>query len=272
MLIFPTYQTILTKPADSGGHVTTDLDTYYDFGNSSCYQSSSSDVTDLSGNGNGATVMNHSYASYSSNQGGHIILTYQSEANKDNNQKIQFDTFNPLRTVGSGPFTLEFWFNPLYTTANNGHLFAHYPGSENTRFLIRKDLSSDCRRLKVSSQFLTAWTEIDTDCYISGTGLSVGDPYGWEHLVVSRESQNTDGVKFYRNNSLIGEETSTLTYSDSDYTGSLPACIGEKPQTTYSFNSGCPLKLGIFRLYIGTALTSTDVATHWNLDKSRFGL
>jgi len=276
MLIFPTYQTMLAKAATSSGssHVTTDLNTYYDFGNSSCYQSSSNDITDLSGNGNGATVVNHSYSSYSSDQGGHIILTYQSTL--ANNQKINFDVKNPLRTVGSGPFTLEFWFNPIYTTAYNSHIWAHFIGganSENTRIIIRRQSTNPpCRKLRVSSKFLSSWTYIDSSCVYDSTDLTQGvDSYGWEHLVISRESQSTNGVKFYRDNSLIGQATSTLTYNDFNYTGTETGCMGNYTGTINS-NALCPMKIGIYRLYIGTALTSTDVATNWNADKSRFGL
>tara|TARA_Y100001963_G_C6682836_1_gene400702 strand:- start:133 stop:948 length:816 start_codon:yes stop_codon:yes gene_type:complete len=271
MLIFPTYQTILAKAAAASGgssHVTTDLDTYYDFGDSDCYTSSSSDVTDLSGNGNGATVYNHSYASYSSDQGGHIILTWQTTVSQS--QKIEFDVPNPLRTVGSGAFTIEFWFNPARSSNNNGTLWGHYPGAENTRMILRG--AGNCKKLRISNHFFPNWTYIDSTCTYDGTGIVDGEYYGWEHLVLSRESQNTDGVKFYRNNSLIGEETSTLTYSDTDYNGNNIACIGNYPSGTLYAAGRCPIKLGIYRLYIGTALSSTDVTTNWNADKSRFGL
>ena len=279
MLIFPTYQTMLAKAAatSSGGSsiVTTDLISHWDFGNSSSYSSGGTSITDLSGNSNGGTIVagaNNSYSniSYSSDNGGHIILT------NDGADSATFTRTDLFKDIGTDDFTLEFWWNPYWESSrsNEGYmsLLANTPMSngynENVRIQIRAG------KIRVSNWFTAVGTQTSGSwTYIDSSAVYTNNDYhGWEHLVFSRIGTGNNNTKMYRNNSLIETWTNKADYddayntSDSNAKKSLLSSL-VPAGANYAYRG----KFAIFRFYIGTGLTSSEVTTNWNAQKSRFG-
>lgn len=243
--------------------VTTGLDTHYDFGNSNCYTTSSNVISDLTSNNHDATILNQSYASYSTDQGGHLIITNQVIAN---HQRIVFDEETPLSSVGTGQFTLEFWFNYYSGPGTNSHLWGYTAvGSENVRVVIRD--SGSVGLLRFAPQLAGGgWTYIDSSSTSPYTNGDTQQYSGWEHLVISRESTNSNGLKVYRNNTLLEELTNTTNFDGTTPDADDVATMADYPGGSTG-DGRFPMKLGIYRLYVGNALTSTDVATNYNNQK-----
>ena len=272
MLIFPTYQTLLAKTAatSSGGGgssfsgVTTDLTTHWDFGNSSSYSGSGSTVTDLSGNGNHGTLQNTSNISYSSNDGGHIILDPSASSNYP--YITRADT---IKDIGTGDFTFEFWWNLSYDSsrANEGNtvLFRNVPlfsspYTENVGVFVRNGKIRVSNWLTASAATIGgSWTYID-----SSTVYVDGYQSDYEHLVFTRIGTGNNNMKMYRNNSLVETWTNKAEYDDATETADHRVLSGN---VSYFFGG----KFAIYRLYVGTGLTSSEVTTNWNAQKSRFG-
>jgi hypothetical protein len=83
----------------------------------------------------------------------------------------------------------------------------------------------------------------------------------WEHIVVTRENTGTNGMKFYRNGSLLGQKTNSI-----DYSFNPSGLSGGWSRQMYKLQAD----IGLHRVYNGTALTASDVATHYAIAKTRF--
>jgi hypothetical protein len=259
---------VANLPSDSGGGggsiVTTDLTTHWDFGNSSSYSGSGSTVTDLSGNGNHGTLQNTSNISYSSNDGGHIILDPSASSNYP--YITRADT---IKDIGTGDFTFEFWWNVSYDSsrANDGNtaLIRNTPNwgnpwNENLAIFIRDGKLRVSNWLAASATTTAgSWTYID-----SSTFYVDGYQSDYEHLVVTRIGTGNNNMKCYRNNSLVETWTNKAEYDDAT-TNADHRTFGS--DASYFFGG----KFAIYRLYVGTGLTSSEVTTNWNAQKSRFG-
>ncbi len=251
--------------------ITTNLTTHWDFGNSSSYSSGGTSITDLSGNNNGGTINDpNSNISYSSDNGGHIILTNDST----NSATISRDS-DLFHNIGTGDFTLEFWWNPYYenSRASSGlmNLFINMPmTSQNYKQNVRIQIRS--RKIKISGWFIAPTTTASgsfTDLDSSNVYLQDGAYHGWEHLVFSRIGNSSNNMKFYRNNSLASTWTNKADYDQAmTNTGIKVVVTSDVPAgSNYNYRG----KFAIFRFYIGTGLTSSQVTTNWNIDKTRFG-
>lgn len=145
--------------------VTTNLIMYYDFGNTSSYAGSGTTVTDLSGNGLNATLLNT--PTYSSASGGYMNFSGTSHA------KIINST---IGTIGTGDFSIDLWIY-FPNAAGYGHIysidsqyaytFKHYNGG-----------------------LYDAWSNAN-----GGGGGAVGSG-AWKHVVLSRTSGT---AKYYVN-------------------------------------------------------------------------
>ena len=92
-----------------GAIVTTGLHTYYDFGNTSCYNPSSSPtaVTDLTGNGNNSTYQNtasYGNPTFNSNNGGFVEISNEQIFLKKNSGSTGL-------SLGTSQFTIEYFMN-----------------------------------------------------------------------------------------------------------------------------------------------------------------
>ena len=68
-------------------------------------------------------------------------------------------------------------------------------------------------------------------------------------------------MKFYRNGSLLGQKTNSI-----DYSFNPSGLSGGWSRGMYKLVAN----IGLHRIYNGTALTASDVATHYAIAKTRF--
>lgn len=256
----------------SGNHVTTNLIQHWDFGNSSSYSGSGTTVSDLSGNSNTGTLQNASNISYSSDNGGHILLDPSASSNYP---WIYRDT-DFWKDIGTNDFTWEIWANFYFHDSNNTFIIyinnptPASPYTENSLIGIRSP-SSGGKGSLITSNWLNAsstntagsWTYHD-----SSAVYSRGASSGWEHIVYTRTGGNTvnNTAKVYRNNSLLDTTTNKADYDLANTETDYRRGLGTDSST------GLRGRLAILRFYIGTGLTASQVTQNYNEDKTRFGL
>ena len=308
MLIFPTYQTILTKTSTAASSIITDgLRLSYDFSNTDCWNGNTSSnvadytVNNLAGNHNDAFIRdyvgsgytntsNSSYIELSSAGGGSLYTkgdnssapssrgpiavlagaysgTTSTVANYNLTTVAGNNTDNLFNGVGNDDWTWEMWVrsasiasstnslsDPLFflleTTAGANRLF---------RARIRPTTSSHSAagKWKVSYYDYSSWDNVLVDI---ATGQQANWT-NWTHFVISRQGTGSDDVKVYINNTLEKTFTGADNISHLEY-----AWIGGKGGT-YNLDT----QLGIVRMYKGKALSASEVTTHWNAEKARFG-
>lgn len=265
----------------AGGLVTTNLYRHYDFGDTNCYfPAAGTAVNDLSGTsanqypGNMHASLN-SAAAVDSSTGS---VTLQS-GGAGNNLTANWARESLVITAGTGPFTLEYWINPYlpqtygwstvmdcspYNIVFSPEFIVYYATMgvffDNAGW---SGLGLTGSNNQWSSNFTTGVygssppsTSFETNIYSGQSGY-----LGWTHLVVSRTSTGTGGLKFYRNNSLKYTGTNSINYNLT-------------PQASYGslfWGNIEECKWAIIREY-KYGFTAADVAANYNADKARFGL
>ena len=249
--------------------VTDNLHQHWDFGNGSSYSGSGNTVTDLTGNAHNGVLEGSSNISFSSDNGGHITL---STTESSNNFPFLRRTTETFSDVGTGDFTLEFWVNIYHkatpSTGNNALLWRNTP-NDSSPYLENTGLYIKDGKIRGSNWFFAtgattagSWTDID-----QSTNYTLNAYEGWEHLVFSRIGTGNNNMKFYNNNSLVHTWTNKASYDDNNSSSATSA------MTTFGHNEapGVRGKIAIYRFYLGKGLTSTEVTTNYNDQKSRFG-
>ena len=186
------------------------------------------------------------------------------------------DSNNLWNGVGTGAFTIEFW--ERYHCKNNNDSFyskaniAPYAVVTETtawRFPLRWNVFGDApseyasdykHKMWNSNPSASGWEKEALD--IPGAPSSGSGWSDWCHVVFSRASNATDDSKLYLNNSLVETDTYPQTLEYSVYTSIVDPIFT---------NVGMRFRMGVFRIYRGKALTSSEVTTNWNAQKSRFG-
>ena len=178
------------------------------------------------------------------------------------------DSNNLFNGIGTGAFTVEIWVKiylndsgNTYGTGQPVYLQGKTTGNSTfTKAVTSYEANySTSDKQKKFDLFSTAGAEGYVP--IAGAPSSGSGWSDWNHLVWSRNSTSTDDSKIYLNNSLQHTVTSGL---DIDY----------MRYGYFSFvatNTRMPIRYGAFRFYRGKALTSSEVTTNWNAQKSRFG-
>lgn len=264
----------------AGGLVTTNLYRHYDFGDSNCYYPSfGTAVNDLSGTGANQYPGNK-HASFNSapavdSSTGSVTLQ---SGGANNSLTANWSRESLVVTAGTGQFTLEYWINPylpqtygsstvmdcspshivfspqfIFYYATMGVFFDNTGWSSTGLTGSSNQWSSNYTTGNYGSS--PPRINFETNIYSGQSGY-----LGWTHLVVSRTSTGTGGLKFYRNNSLKYTGTNSINYnftqasSGSLYWGNIEEC-----------------KWAIIREYT-YGFTAADVAANYNADKARFGL
>ena len=169
------------------------------------------------------------------------------------------DTNNLYNGIGTGAYTIEFWYKAYLTNSGDGQgsVWSDNPQTSTssvwTSFRAYSGgYSTAPKKLRVDFSF-----NVDIAGAPSGTGWT-----DWNHVVYSRNSSSSNDLKIYVNNSL--EHTGTNA-NDYDYlrSGALVSAVGN--------SSTNPIRQGLIRFYRGKALTASEVTTNWNAQKSRFG-
>ena len=223
-----------------------------DAGNLSSYPGTGTKWTDLSGKGNHGTLYN-SVTYNSSNQGSLVFNGYE------NGQRPNPYVLLPTNTdfdFGSGDFAVEMW---IYMRSTNDH----------PNFLsINVDAATNYAAIRLSYYLgnLGVAHSNNNSTWLSGPGSGTSFTLNaWKHIVLSRISGQA---------TLYLDGISKLTYS-------LPASLMSNKLNvigTITPNFGDPGyfnlsgNIAITRIYNGRGLTSTEVSTHFDLLKTRFGL
>ena len=269
----------------SGGIVTTNM-YYYDFGNGNSYTPGNNylyalkpDGTNWDNLGSSSplsfSINGSNSSTWSSTKGGILNLDYYpvgSSYYAAHLYQVGPNTSFP-QSFGAGPFTLEFY---------HGNIYAPNPSyASHTLQILKHDLFQIVWN---PLTFLQQYAELEIDqtyynitsrnftgssntssTYVpleSSYAYSGGFPTAWEQLVFVREHTGTNGMKFYRNGTLVGTHTNSVDYD------TWGAQATQYQTTLYRMKAS----LGLFRVYTGTALTQSEILTHYNIEKPRFGL
>ncbi len=257
-------------PESIGPAVTDDLHSHWDFGNYASYPESGSTVTDLTDNGHNGALENTSNISYSGDNGGHIVLTTSTISS---NYPYVRRTTDYVSSVDTGDFTIEYWVNLYHKSnegnGNNGLIWRNMPNTsspyaENVGIFINDE------NLRGSDWFNANSTTTAVDWFnLNSAGVYDTDQYaGWEHLVFSRIGTGYLNMKFYRNSTQTYNWTNKGQFNDTQ----TPAANDNMSSFGRGEDQGIRGKLAIYRFYLGKGLTSTEVSSNYNLEKSRFGL
>lgn len=221
-----------------------------DFSKFACYPRSGTTTTDLNGSLAG-TVQNG--ASFSTNDLGIFDFDGVDDEIDMGNPSI-FNTF---------PLTYEVWFKNEDTTnkRNNGILNKGNNGgnaSQNGALMLNLQMDGFDRfifRVSSGSSFIVSLIQ---------SGIpAVGD---WAHVVAQWDgTTNTNGVKLYLDNSLLGQTTATGTTP----TSARNFYIGGH----HDSNTGRNLdgKIAVVRAY-NRVLSAEEISINYNALKERFGL
>ena len=249
--------------------VTDNLHQHWDFGNSSSYSGSGTAVTDLTGNAHNGVLEGSSNISFSSDNGGHIILSTTESSSNFPYVRRTTETFSD---VGTGDFTLEFWVNIYYRdqgiTGNNTLMWRNTPNGDSPYhenaaiYVYDSKMRVSNWMAGTNSANAGSWTYLD-----QSSNYTVDAYEGWEHLVYSRIGTGGNNMKFYNNNSLVHTWTNRASYDDNNSSSSADAL------TTFGASTAAGIrgKIAIYRFYLGKGLTSSEVTTNYNDQKSRFG-
>lgn len=308
MLIFPTYQTILTKTS-AAGIITQDLRLSYDFSTTDCWNGNTSSnvadytVNNLAGDHNDAFIRDYVGSGYTntsnssyielSNAGGGSLYTKGDNSGAPSSRgpvavlagaysntttaTIAYynlttvaadNTDNLFNGVGNDNWTWEMWIRAASVHSSNSNsvsdplflLLGTTAGADRLfRARIRPTTSSHggAGKWKLSYYDYSSWDNFNVNI---ATGHQANWT-NWTHFVISRQGTGSDDVKVYMNNTLEGTFTGADNISHLEY-----AWIGGK-----GGSANLDTQLGIVRMYKGKALSASEVTTHWNAEKARFG-
>jgi len=179
------------------------------------------------------------------------------------------DTNNLMNGVGTGAYTLESWVKVYLDHSQDASASVFTctsrpsSGSNNIYNWIlayAPGYDFDTNRANKFNVLFGGFSPTEV-VSISGAPSSGAAWSDWNHIVYSRNSTSTNDTKVYVNNSLVATNTDN---NDVDY-------MFEFNLVYLTVANRVPERHGIFRFYRGKALTSSEVTTNWNAQKSRFG-
>lgn len=295
-------QQMLLGAGGGGGAASPTME--YDFGNSNSWNGSSTTINDLSGNG-----YNTSFSSLTGYSQGNVqgVTCLDCNTNPCLGGRGTYTTPSNLGSgIGTGDFTLEFWWNPYLIP----HQANYYYSINNMNFYVRS--GSNGITLRWGEQCLLWMDNVNTNQYWSTPGpptfptfhtgvvnaapahtanapypatppsythsggrFSTASPYngyhGWEHAIFSRISGTLT-------NYLNGTSTATYTNASISYPSFGGATVLGSgsynfPSQTHNcgYNRWYMGGLAIHRFY-DFGLTAAQASASFNADRARFGL
>ena len=251
--------------------VTDNLAVHWDFGDSNCWSGGTS-VTDLTGNGNGGTLVgdtgNADATDFSAqtDNGGFIRFS----TDKDDHPKIRRDGTDFFDSITDDDFTLEFWIRPFWNSTVSGHenfhIYTNYQNNstQNLRLVLRH-----ATNIRLRGPLQGTWTYFTT-----GNAFNISQnnyASNWSHVVLTRGDTTSSTYKIYINNSNVFT-TTTVSGNYGAASAAGDRVIGGSSTDSDSESNRYQGDLAVYRFYNGKALTSTEVATNYNVSASRFGL
>tara|TARA_A100001388_G_scaffold12907_1_gene8811 strand:- start:1619 stop:2485 length:867 start_codon:yes stop_codon:yes gene_type:complete len=266
--------TSLSYAGASSSIVTDGLVHWFDFSDTNSYGSGTA-LTDLSDAGNNMTFVNAPTVINSSfGSGGRHIEIQSSGSGGDKYAYYGTNYSDTLTgTQGTNPFAIEMWVNLKNISAETavfGDMISTIKFNPVAVRYKRFEIFVYQNRLKTLgmsgstnvSYFPSDLVTVGNKNYADGTYA------GWEHIVATREDTNTNGMKYYRNGSLVVQDNNSINYNGPD-TAEGYGLSQAFYRLGYVFGT---CKFAIFRRYINGSLTAADVQKHYDLDKARFGL
>ncbi len=284
---------------NSGGIVKTNM-RYYDWGDSNSWNSSGThpnymwalnpdgSIKDGTQNVNGQWWMNMSQTyTYSSSYGGYLELRQYPiggtmyNPNMGRRSRLDYE----MQNIGTDPFALEF-IHSVYLPPSSVSTAPLDLWQEQSSFytftpsFVWHNYYVSLGYFKTNIGGIDRW--VLGEYGLSGSGNATSGNLAnynylalestpqefyqtywnvWEHIVVTRENTGTNGMKFYRNGSLLGQKTNSI-----DYSFNPSGLSGGWSRQMYKLQAD----IGLHRVYNGTALTASDVATHYAIAKTRF--
>ena len=276
--------------AGGGEQIVTDnLELFYDFGNTSCYNNTENHTSPTS---NRVLVNNLAKSAHSGwifslwpyglNYNGPNQSSYYLTTQSGNGGYIRFNesmtsaggggasdfpilhmTSIPFAGLGYGNWTLEFWYDYYKFSGRDQYIYlmrdySDYQGALTVMF--HAQTTGGLSRLQV--QLFNQYYNESTSAYNYGThGWN-----GWDHLVISSISGT---VRIYHNN----VNTST-TYRSHNYVEDWSA--GSVFNSCALFDSHGPRrytgKFAIYRIYKNKGLTAAEVEQNFEAERGRFGV
>ena len=260
MLIFPTYQTLLTKTVTSssvGSIITDDLVLHVDASDSSSYGGSGTTWTDLSGEGNHGTLRNSPTFNAASGSDPAYFNLPGGQTNDANVISVYFPSSlesdaDDFHAASGKSFTIAVWFEALSSATNEfgaivakaggwggaGNIFLSYDGND-------ADLGARIRGVGSSSNIYN------------------GDfPMGWHEIVLTWDGST---FKAYDNGSFVTNLT-VGSAAVQNYRLSLGAA-----KSGENHGTDTPINIGELKVY-SDALSASEVTSNYNALKSRYGL
>jgi hypothetical protein len=225
-----------------GGIVLSDLVLYFDPSNSSSYPGSGTTITDLSGNGLNGTMSNITYTSPSFSFNG-------------TNSTISVAD-NSLLEPASGDWTMEAWVNHSVITGAGRVILGKTDGGNSA------DWGYGLRTNSVG----TTSSEVGNGTTSIQSNTSTLTTNTWYQVVGVWTNVASNSFELFVNGVSQGSKSHSFT---SIKNSTSPLYIG-------SFNGGqfsqwLNGQVGIVRLY-NKSLTSSEVLSNYNADKSKYGL
>ena len=239
----------------SGGEsiITDNLELYLDAGDSSSYSGSGSTWTDISGSGNNFSLVNS--PTFSSNNGGHIILdgTNQYAVSANNISLYQF---------GTNDYSYGVWAK-VNSTADNESLLS---SSTEQGGITENSWQFDFGDLQQKIRHVFRYTSGQV---INYTDTVIGDKF--KYLVVVND-RSEDELKIYVNGILIDTESSIYfrttdvgNYSSSSGSNGVLRVGSNRGQTSFIDGS-----IAQVHVYKGKALSASEVLHNFNVMKGRY--
>jgi Concanavalin A-like lectin/glucanases superfamily len=244
------YGDIVSFTTSAPSFVTDGLVLNLDAGNSASYAGTGTTWTDLSGRGNNGTLVN-SVTYNSSNQG---ILVFNGYTPAQGPNPYVLLPTNTDFNFGTGDFSVDIW---IYITTVNDH----------PNFLsINVDETSNYSALRMGYYLGNLGINHSYDNLNWAVQKSAPiSTNAWKNIVVSRISGQVT-VYIYAVSVLTYSLPGSLMSNSRNVIGTIYPAFGNPG----FFNlSG---KIATTKFYNGKGLTSSEVTTHFNLLKSRFGL
>ena len=245
------YGDVVSFTTAAPSFVTDGLVLNLDAGNSASYAGTGTTWTDLSSKGNNGTLVNT--ITHTATNPGYLIFN-------GNGNAIAQGGRNPYVSLpqstdfdfGNGDFTLEMW---AYTTTDNTH-----PDFIN---LNQNAALYAALRIEYWNNSLNVLHSYDGTSHVSGPSVPFTQNLNsWQQIVISRISGT---AKLYLNGDLKSTYSlpGSLLAQQETRIGDLRGSLGY-----YSFSGN----ISIVKMFKNKGLTDTEVTTHFNLLKSRFGL
>ena len=198
------------------------------------YGGSGTTWTDLSGQGNNATLFNS--PTYSSDEGGYLDFD-------GTNDYATFDAGSDT-AFGTGNFTVEIW--------------ASFVGEGSFYFIDSRNSSQTTNwAFYVNSEEMSIWFTGSGSKFYNDSSVPVWNTgeNGWNHIVFSREGTGSNEFKIYINGQHLSSATDTTDYSNS----SSEVSIARR----YSNSEFLDGKLSQLRIYKGKGLTASEVLQNY---------